>query len=265
MMLKGKVTLITGGTQGIGRASAELFARQGAKVVVVGRTPGPGRETVEAIRATGGEAKFFRADVGKIDDIEAMVAFTVETYGRLDVLFNNAGSTGLNAYLTAVTNEEWDEEIRTGFTSYFMACRCAIPRMLETGGGSIIMNSSVAGLQAIMMRSVYNMMKGGIILLTKNIALDYGGQGIRANCICPGAISTPAADRYLENLGGEVAEKVRNLVCSMIPMGRYGTSEEVAQVALFLASDASSYVNGAIITVDGGGSAGSKIDLSKLS
>ena len=264
-MLKGKVALITGGTQGIGRASAELFAREGAKIVIVGRTPEPGHQTVKAIHAAGGEASFFRGDVGKIDDLEAMVAFTAKTYGRLDVLFNNAGSTGLNSYLTAVTNEEWDEEIRTGFTSYFMACRFAIPKMLETGGGSIIMNSSVAGLQGIMMRPVYNMMKGGIVLLTKNIALDFGGQGIRANCICPGAIWTPAAGRYLENLGGELAEKVKGLVCSMVPMGRYGTADEVAQLALFLASNASSYVNGAIIAVDGGASAGNKIDLSRLS
>lgn len=262
--MKGKVAIVTGGTRGIGRASAELLARAGATVVVVGRSEQSGEETVAAITRAGGEAAFFRGDVARIDDLEAMVAFTVRTYGRLDVLFNNAGSTGLNAFLTDVSREQWQSELATGFTSYFMATKFAIPEMLKSGGGSIIMNSSVAGLQAVMMRPVYNMIKAGIILLTKNIALDYGGQGIRANCICPGAIWTPAAARYLEELGAEMAEKVKALVCSMIPMGRYGTPEEVARLVLFLASDDSSYINGAVITIDGGGSAGSKLDLSRL-
>ncbi len=264
MRLQGKVAVITGGTQGIGRASAELFAREGARVVVTGRTREYGDDTVRAIKESRGEAYYHQSDVTKMDDLKGMIDKTVELYGKVDILFNNAGTTGLNAFLTDVSEEDWDAEITTGLKSYFMATKFAIPVMVEHGGGSIINNSSVAGLHAIMMRSVYNTMKGGIVLLTKNIALDYGAYGIRANCICTGAIYTTASDRYLEKLGGEMAEKVKKLVCSMIPMGRYGTPEELANVALFLASDESSYVNGAVITVDGGGSAGYKIDLSRL-
>lgn len=264
MRLEGKVAVITGGTQGIGRASAELFAREGARVVVTGRTKEHGEETVDCIKKSGGEAYYYQGDVTKVDDLKGMIDKAVELYGKLDILFNNAGTTGLNAFLADVSEEEWDYEINTGLKSYFMATKFAIPVMMSNGGGSIINNSSVAGLHAIMMRSVYNVMKGGMVLLTKNIALDYGPYGIRANCICTGAIYTPASERYLESLGGEMAEKVKGLVCSMIPMGRYGTPEELGNVALFLASDESSYVNGAVITVDGGGSAGYKLDLSKL-
>ena len=248
MRLGNKVALITGAGSGIGRASAILFAQRGARVAVVDRNVETGKETEAAIRAADGKAVFIEADVSDPDACEAMVRKTVEAYGRLDVLFNNAGLESPYAFLADQPMGEWDDLIAVNLKGTLYGSRFGIAQMMSNGGGAIINTSSVTGLSGFMLQAVYGATKAAIINITLNTALEYGSMNIRANCICPGPIDTPILRTALDSVP---VENVESLVTSIIPMGRIGRPEEVASVALFLASDESSYVSGAVIPVDG--------------
>ena len=254
MRLKDKVALMTASGAGIGRATALLFAREGAKVVVNSISE-RGRKTVEMIEKGGGQALFFQADVSDAAKVEKMVDFTVANFGRLDIIFNNAyymDVKGSFRPLAEVPVETWDRAIAVGLRSYFLGCKFAIPAMLKNGGGVIINISSVAGVQGFHWFCHYNALKAGIINLTRNVTLDYARYGIRSVCIVPGTIVTKAmTDNF-----PDPEHPFRKLRTSMIPMGRLGEPEEIARVAVFLASDDASYINGAAITVDGGMSTG---------
>ncbi len=249
MRLGKKAVLITGAGSGIGRASAILFAEEGARVVVVDKNEAAGNEVQETIRKSGGQALFVKADVSDPSDCQAMVLRTVDAYGRLDVLFNNAGVESSYAFLADQPTEEWDELINVNLKGVLYGSKYGIEQMLENGGGVIVNTSSVTGLSGFLLQAVYGATKAGIVNLTLNTALEYAPMNIRANCICPGPIDTPILRAALENVPLENADE---LVTSVIPMGRIGKPEEAARVALFLASEESSYVTGAVIPVDGG-------------
>jgi NAD(P)-dependent dehydrogenase (short-subunit alcohol dehydrogenase family) len=247
--LRGKVALITGGGSGMGRASSLLFAREGATVAVVDRADEAGEETVRLIEADGGTASFIHADVADAADVENMVETTVKTYGRLDVLFNNAGIEGPSVNLLEYGDDDWARIIAVNLTAVYRAMRAAIPHMIEQGGGVILSTASVAGLVGLARSSAYSAAKAGVIGLSRTVALEYGPRNIRVNCICPGFIATPMLDRVLGGRPEEVLHKVA-------PLRRVGTPDDIAQAALFLASDESSYVTGVPFVVDGGFAAG---------
>lgn len=254
MKLKDKVGLMTASGSGIGRAISIRFAREGAKVVVNDINPEGGTKTVELIEKEGGEALFFEADVSDAIKVEEMVNFTVAKYGRLDILLNNAAYLDFwgSRPLTDVPVEVWDRAVAVGLRSYFLGCKFAIPAMLKNQRGVIINISSVGGLQGFHWYSHYNCVKAAIINLTRNVALDYSRQNIRSVCICPGTIATEA----LVTNFADPDNPFRRLRENMCPMVRVGKPEEVANLALFLASDDASFITGVAIPVDGGMSAG---------
>jgi len=248
MRLKNKVALITGAGSGIGQASAVLFAKEGAKVVVVDIDPKRGLETVNLIKNEGGEAMFVNADVTKASDAEKMVKTTVEKYGKLDILFNNVGSFLLLGTVPDTTEEKWDRIIEINLKSVFLGSKYAIPEMIKRGGGVIINTASENGLVGTTGAAGYCAAKGGVVLLTKAMALDHVQQNIRVNCICPCNVATPMLERFLATFD----EQTRRKILLAMPMGRFGKPEEVAYAALFLASDESSYVTGSALVVDSG-------------
>jgi NAD(P)-dependent dehydrogenase (short-subunit alcohol dehydrogenase family) len=245
MRLQNKVALITGGGSGIGKASCLLFAREGAKVVVVDLK----KETAEATaKQIGANARAFGADVSKASDAEAMVAFAEKTFGRLDIVFNNAGVFHpKDDSVTNTTEDIWDMVIDINLKGVFFGCKYAIPALQRAGGGSIINTASfVAVMGAAAPQIAYTASKGGVLAMTREIAVEFARQNIRANALCPGPVETP----LLGELLADPARRQRRLV--HIPMGRFARPEEIASAALFLASDESSYVNGATFLVDGG-------------
>lgn len=247
--LQNKVAIITGGASGQGRAASILFASEGAKVIVVDYAEEGGRETVRMIRAAGGEAIFIKADVSNSADVQNMVEMTIGTYGKLDILYNNAGIEQQPVVpLHQVSEESWDRVINVNLKGMFLGMKYAIPHMLEKGG-SIINTSSIAGLVGHSCLSAYSAGKGGVVQLTKSAALEYAKQNVRINCICPGTIQTPMLERARS---GPVWEGTIKPYRVPPPMDRLGMPEEVARVALFLASDESSYITGIALAVDGG-------------
>ena len=246
--LEGKVALITGAGSGMGRAASEIFAREGARVVVVDYVEEGGAATVDAVRSVGGEASFVRADVSQADDCEAMVRHAVETYGGLNVLYNNAGVFPDDDGGVLDTPEPtWERVMEINLKGVWLGCRAGIPAMVDSGGGSIInVASFVALMGAATAQIAYTSSKGGVLAMTREIAVEWARRGIRANALCPGPVHTP----LLEELLSDPARRARRLV--HIPMGRLGMAEEVAKAALFLASDDSSYMTGASLVVDGG-------------
>jgi NAD(P)-dependent dehydrogenase (short-subunit alcohol dehydrogenase family) len=248
MRLANKVALITGGGSGIGKASCLLFAREGAKVVVVDLKQETAEATAEEIRQAGGEAGGFAADVSKAKDCEAMVAFAEKTYGRLDIAFNNAGVFHPNDESVTNTSEEiWDMVIDVNLKGVFLGCKYEVPALLRAGGGSIINTASfVAVMGAAVPQIAYTASKGGVLAMTREIAVELARQNIRANSLCPGPVETP----LLAELLADPARRNRRLV--HIPPGRFARAEEMANAALFLASDESSFVNGTSFMVDGG-------------
>jgi NAD(P)-dependent dehydrogenase (short-subunit alcohol dehydrogenase family) len=244
--LAGKVALVTGSTSGIGRASAELFAEEGASVVVNGRRQKLGEQVVQGIRERGGKASYCYADACRNDDLQALVQFTVDTYGRLDVLMNNAYS-GRNASVTDLDEQDWDDVFAVTVKAAYLGCKYAIPEMIEAGGGSIINVSSVHGMLGGRESAPYGAAKAAIINLTRQMAVDYGQYGVRVNALCPGRIVTEAKVEFLKVRPREVRRQ--RLI---YPLGRPGTMREAAQCALFLASDESSFVTGHALVVDGG-------------
>ncbi|MFN8453116.1 MAG: SDR family oxidoreductase [Anaerolineae bacterium] len=249
MKLKGKVAIITGAGSGIGRASALLFAREGAKVVVADLVAAAGEETVAEIKKNEGEAIFAQVDVSQAAQVEKMVRAAVETYGRLDVLFNNAGLT-LPASVTDTTEETWTRSIEVNLKGVMLGCKYAIPEMQKVGGGSIINTASMLGLVASPRQAPYSAAKGGVVLLTKQVAIDYARDNIRCNCICPSEVDTPMHRKFIAESPDPEATKKRLL--ERIPLNRVARPDELAAVALFLACDDSSYITGVALPVDGG-------------
>ncbi len=248
MRLANKVALITGGGSGIGKASCLLFAREGAKVVVVDLKRQTAEATANDIVRGGGEAKAFAADVSKAKDAEAMIAFAEESYGKLNVVFNNAGVFHPDDESVTTTSEEiWDFVIDVNLKGVFLGCKYAVPALLRAGGGSIINTASfVAVVGAAVPQIAYTASKGGVLAMTREIAVELARKNIRANSLCPGPVETP----LLAELLSDPDRRNRRLV--HIPVGRFGRAEEMANAALFLASDESSYVNGTTFLVDGG-------------
>ena len=239
--LQGQVAIITGAGMGIGREEALLFAREGAKVVVADINPEGGKETVNLIEKEGGEAVFVRVDVTNSEDVRRMVDFVIKKYGRIDVLFNNAGIELYGKYRLEDTSEEdWDRVINVNLKGAFLCSKYVIPEMIRQGGGVIINNASVDGLYSFPSPNPsYCASKGGLVLLSKAMARNYARHNIRVNCICPGPVATSMT-------------KPTEDMLRMIPVRRIGKPEEIAKVVLFLASEESSFIVGSTIVVDGG-------------
>ncbi len=250
MKLAGKAALITGAGGGIGRATALLLAQEGAKVVAADLDESMAALTVKLVREAGGEAEAIQGDVTVAADVKRFVDFTVERFGRLDILFNNAGVTA-PATVVELAEEQWDRVVDVSAKGTFLGCKYGIPAMLETaGGGSIINTGSGAGHVGIKRGAAYNAAKAAVVLLTRQVALDFARQNIRVNAICPGKIDTEFMGRQFRASGDEAT--ARSASVENIPMGRLGKAEEVAKAVLFLASDDSSYVTGSSLMVDGG-------------
>jgi len=245
--LEGKVAIVTGAASGIGRASALLFGEERAKVIVADWDEAKGEQVAREVKGKGGEAKFVKVDVSRAEDVQVMVNAAVESYGRLDVLFNNAGVEGEQAPTADCTLENFDRVIAINLRGVFLGMKYGIAAMLKTGGGSIINNASVAGLVGFTGIPAYSASKGGVIQLTKTAALEYAKEHVRVNAICPGVIWTPMVERFTS-----AGEEVRRALEAMEPVGRFGTAEEVARLAVFLASEDSSFCTGAPFVVDGG-------------
>lgn len=246
MRLKDKVAIVTGSTAGIGRATALLFAKEGARLVVNGRSAERGEQVVEEIRHAGGEAVFVQADLGERGAVERVVSRAVEKYGRLDILMNNAYTTEWGSVLD-VDEDGWDRSLDVMLKAVFLGCKHAVPHMIKQGGGAIINVSSVHGYLAARRSAPYEAAKAGVINLTRQVAVDFGPQGIRANAICPGAIVVERTEQVFAE-----HPEYRGLSGLVYPLRRVGAPIEVAHTALFLASDESSFITGQAIVVDGG-------------
>jgi NAD(P)-dependent dehydrogenase (short-subunit alcohol dehydrogenase family) len=258
MRLADKVALITGAGAGIGRATALLFAMEGAKVVVQDLDIVAAQETATLMTKAGGEAVSIGGDVTLKADAEAMVKMAVQTYGRLDILFNNAGIWRGGTILD-ISEDDWDRTMAVNVKGIYLVSRSAVQQMMRQGGGSIINAASVAALRGSPMSAAYNASKGAVMLLTKCMALDFGRYGIRVNCTCPGVIETQMADDLLSyrSLGDDDRKQaLLETYQERHAVGRLGQADEVARVVLFLGSDESSFVTGAAWPVDGGLSAG---------
>ncbi len=248
MRLKGKVALITGAGGGIGGESALLFAKEGARVVVCDVDEKSGRATTDRVKQEGGEAAFFRADVSKDADSAAMIAFTEKTFGRLDVLFNNAGIMDSGDDDAISTSEAvWDKTLAINLKGVFLGCKHGIPALRRAGGGSIVNTVSfVALVGAATAQIAYTASKGGLLAMTRELAVIHAREKIRVNALCPGPLKTELLMKFLDT----EAKRQRRLV--HVPMGRFGEAREMARAALFLASDDSSYMTGGELVVDGG-------------
>lgn len=248
---EGKVALVTGGTAGIGRETALLFARSGAKVVVAGRNESGGNETTDLIRSIGGEALYVQADVTKSADVEALVQKTADRFGRLDAAFNNAGVEGVWTPITRQTEEDWDRTITTNLKGTFLCLKYEIKQMMKQGGqGAIVNMGSIMGLVGSANAAAYSASKHGIIGLTKSAALEVARSRIRVNAVCPGAVETAMSDRLFG------APNVHKYVLSCHPVGRFAKPSEVAEAVLWMCSDQSSFMTGQSLVLDGGFLAG---------
>lgn len=250
MRLKNKVAIITGAGSGQGRAAALVFSREGAKIVVSDWKPELGDETVTLVKQAGGEAIFIRTDVSESADVQNLVRTTVSTYGRIDILYNNAGvgfSSPLSMADVINTPEaDWDRVIAINLRSMYLTAKYGIPEMIKSGGGSIINTASIAALIGSESAHAYTASKGGMIALTRAVAVEFGPKNIRVNAICPGAIDTP----MIAPVVNPIRESGGSFMTS--PIRRLGTPEDIAYCALYLASDESTFVTGATFVVDGG-------------
>jgi len=246
--LEGKVALITGGASGIGRESAVLFAREGARVVVVDRDEKAGRQTVRLVKEAGGEALFTKADVSQAEDCQRMIKSAEKKFGRLDILFNNAGIMHHADDNAVTTSEEiWDLTMNVNARGVFLGCKFGIPALRRAGGGSIINTASfVALMGAATPQVAYTASKGAVLAMTRELAIIHAREGIRVNALCPGPLRTELLMSYLNT------EEKRQRRLVHIPVGRFGEAAEIAQAALFLASDESSFITGSDFVVDGG-------------
>jgi meso-butanediol dehydrogenase/(S,S)-butanediol dehydrogenase/diacetyl reductase len=246
--LEGKIAIVTGAGSGFGRATSVLFAKEGAKVVAVDIAPEPGEKTVNLIQGNGGEATFVRADVAKTEEVKKMVKKAVDVFGKLDILFNNAGVCA-GGKLTEISEEQWNKTIAINLKGVWLGMKYGIPEMLKTGGGVIINTASISGMTVLSgVPADYNATKAGVIMLTRTAAVEFAPQ-IRVNCICPGHCLTEMTRQWLAGASREDVARVN----AMSPLGRMGTEEEIAQAALFLAGDeTSSYITGEALVIDGG-------------
>lgn len=245
--LDGKIALITGAGSGIGRASALTFAREGAKVAVADKLVDGGQETVRMVEAAGGTASFIEVDVSDAASVEAMINATVETYGRIDCAYNNAGIEGQVAPTDSYADDMFDKVIAVNLTGVWLCMKYEIPRLLEHGGGAIVNTASGAGLIGVAGLSAYVASKHGVIGLTKTAALEYAKSGIRVNAVCPGLIQTPMVERLTAD-----QPQLGEALVAMEPVGRTGRPEEIAESVVWLCSDAASFVTGHAMSVDGG-------------
>jgi NAD(P)-dependent dehydrogenase (short-subunit alcohol dehydrogenase family) len=251
--LDGRTAIITGGSSGIGLATALLFAQAGANVVIAARDSERGLQAVQQVIASGGQALFVACDVRKVANCQKAVQAALDGFGRLDILFNNAGVIYVDRTVENTTDQEWSDTFEINVNGAFFMSRLAIPHMAQTGGGVIVNNASVFGLKAGAGAAAYCAAKGAIVLLTKAMAIDHAAQHIRVNCVCPGSVDTPLLEGEMVTLGGE--ELMRPKFVARHPMNRISTPEEIARAVLFLASDDSSFITGAALPVDGGRSA----------
>jgi NAD(P)-dependent dehydrogenase (short-subunit alcohol dehydrogenase family) len=252
MRLNNKVALITGGTSGIGEATALLFAQEGAEVAITARNRQRGAAVLERIKEVGSEAMFFQADVSIAGDCRRAVEETVAAFGRLDILFNNAGVFYPHTALEC-SEKEWDEQIDINLKGTFLMSKFALPVMIAQSCGVIINNASGWGIVGGDHAVAYCASKGGVVLMTKAMAIDHGAKGIRVNCICPGDVETPMLPADAKMRGLKWEDYIAG--CALRPLGRVGTASEIAKAVLFLASDDSSFMTGAALVVDGGGTA----------
>ena len=250
MRLKNKVAIITGAGSGQGRAAAMIFSREGAKVVVSDWKPELGDETVTLVKRAGGEAIFVRTDVSESADVQNLIRTTVSTFGRIDIIYNNAGvgfSSPLSMSDVINTPEaDWDRVIAINLRSMYLTAKYGIPEMIKSGGGSIVNTASIAALIGSEAAHAYTAAKGGMVALSRALAVEFGPKNIRVNCICPGAIDTPMIAPVVDPL------KKSGQPFMTSPIRRLGTPEDIANCALYLASDESGFVTGATIVVDGG-------------
>jgi NAD(P)-dependent dehydrogenase (short-subunit alcohol dehydrogenase family) len=245
--LSGRVALITGSGSGIGRATALLFAREGARVAVVDRLPAGGKETVRIVEDAGGEAVFIQADVCREAEVRETIKASVDSFGRIDVLHNNAGIQGPFTPTTELSEETWTSILDTNLKSAFLTSKHAIPVMLKQGGGVIINTTSAAGIVGLPNVAAYCASKGGVIQLTRSMALEYAPQNIRINCICPGGTQTPMMEQWIP-----IDPAEREAFMKALPGGRAIQPDEIARAVLFLACDDSSSAIGAVLVVDRG-------------
>ncbi len=247
-LVQGKIVLVTGGGSGIGRATALALSREGAKVMIADYVPEGGERTVKMIKEKGGDAAFIHADISVTKDVEMMINKTVETYGRLDCAFNNAGIEGKATDTVACTEENFDRIIAINLKGVWLCMKYEIPQMLKQGGGAIVNTASVAGLAGFVGLSAYTASKHGVIGLTRTAAPECARKNIRVNCVCPGVIHTPMVERLMDSspdFGKTELEEGE-------PIGRMGKPEEIGEGVVWLCSDASSFVTGHPLAIDGG-------------
>lgn len=242
--MKNKVVIVTGGASGIGAATAVLFAKEGAKVVVSDLQEEKGKNVVQEIEQAGGQASFYKADVSVAEENEALVQFTLDTYGRLDVAVNNAGIGGEANKIAEMSLEGWHKVISVNLDSLFYGMKYQIPAMQRNGGGSIVNISSILGSVGFMGSAAYVAAKHGALGITKSAALEYSSEKIRVNAVGPAFIDTPLLD--------QLDDELKQQLVSMHPIGRFGKSEEVAEIILWLGSDKASFATGAYYPIDGG-------------
>ncbi|MGU7811722.1 SDR family NAD(P)-dependent oxidoreductase [Burkholderia sp. AW49-1] len=247
LKLQGKVALVTGGSSGIGRTTALLFAREGAKVAIVSRRSEEGQAVVEEIRNSGGDAMFVRTDVSRAEDCANAVAQTVSTFGKLDIAFNNAGVEAFGKAVADTDEASWDFVMNINLKGMFLSMKHEIPELLKAGGGVIVNMSSTYGLVASAFGGCgYHASKAGVLGLTKAAALEYAKQNIRVNAICPAFVATAMVEKFLDET------RMTDQIKGFHPIGRLGTEEEIAKAVVFLASDESSFMTGTALSVDGG-------------
>ena len=252
MKMDGKIALVTGGGNGIGQAACLEFARQGAKVMVVDIDAAAGEKTAVAIRAMGGDAESFQADVSQSSDVQAYVAHTLKTFGRIDTFFNNAGIEGVITPLAEYSEELWDRVMGVNLKGSFLGLRNVLPVMIAQKKGTVVNTASVAGTVGAPGMAAYSASKHAILGLTRTVAGEVGKQGVRVNAVCPGPINTRMIHSLEKMINPDDPASVAKFNTSRNPMGRYGEPEEIARIVVFLASDESEYVNGVAWLIDGG-------------
>lgn len=251
MQLDGKVAVITGGGTGIGQAIAHRFGEEGASIIICGRRRAPLEETVESLKSRGVEAFFATADVSRRSDVERFFSEVFSRYGRVDILVNNAGVL-FRKRLDETSEEEWNYMFDVNVKGIFLCCKAVLPRMIEQRAGNILNIGSVSGLRATTFADAYSASKAAVHMLTRSLARGYAEYGIRVNCICPGHIDTPLMDVTIEFYNSIGIRSDRQKIDSLYPLKRRGMPEDVASAALFLVSDESSWITGALLVLDGG-------------
>lgn len=256
MKLENKIALITGGNRGIGLATAQLFGQEGARVAIVGRDAGAGRDALTQLlcHTTARDAIFIQADVTRAEDCERAVNETMRAFGKLNILFNNAGIILRQRNIEATTEQEWDVTMDTNVKSIFLMSRAALPHLRAAGGGAIVNTASYVGLVGFPGLAAYAASKGAVVNLTRAMALDHASENIRVNCICPGSVETDMIHSAWRAYG-DIAQAAQ-VWAAKHPMNRIASPQEIARVVLFLASDDSSFITGAAVPVDGGITAG---------